>query len=746
MSDHLAGAAEALAAGDLAQAERRCRAALSVRPQDPEALGLLGIILLRAGRPAAALPALDAAIAGDPGAAPLHDLRGDALEALGRPDDAIAAWRTAVALDPGCVPSLVSLAAALATRGDAAAAVPLLQRATALADGPPAAPIWFNLSNALLALGRDAEADRAWQQARRLDPENPAFAAALARRRRAAADPAGPAAALQALEQQLRQRPDDPALLEATGHARLAVGEPAAAADAFRAVLRAMPDSAVAHYHLGCALLAAGAAQDAAGSLHQAIRRDPARVPAHHSLGRALRSLGRAREAIDAFEAARRLDPARPELLFDLARMQLENHCPAECLATLDELLAILPDHPTAHAQRGQAFEALGRHDDALSAYRTALRLRPADPVVRGKLCALLLHVGGFAEAETLLADGPDDAAFNGMRGVLLAATGRHDAAIGAYTRALELDPGFDDARFGRGEVLLVTGRFAEGWPGYAVRQSGRKLAALATRPAWDGAAAPGRTLLVLHDQGFGDTIQMCRYLPMAAARTGAVVLRVPKTLLRLMATLPGPITLADEDAPLPPHDLACAVMDLPMLFGTTLQTIPAPVPYLQADPAATGAWRARLAGLPRPHIGLAWAGNRGYVDDLRRSIDPALLAPLAGVPGSFVSLQLPRLAESPPFPLTDWTGEITDFADTAALVAALDLVISVDTSVVHLAGALGRPVWLLNRFDTVWRWLLGRADSPWYPTMRIFRQPAPGDWAAVVADVGAALTALARP
>jgi hypothetical protein len=183
--------------------------------------------------------------------------------------------------------------------------------------------------------------------------------------------------------------------------------------------------------------------------------------------------------------------------------------------------------------------------------------------------------------------------------------------------------------------------------------------------------------------------------------------------------------------------------MDLPMLFGTTLDTIPAPVPYLHADPAAVAAWRTRLAGLPRPHIGLAWAGHPGYVDDVRRSIDAALLAPLADVAASFISLQFPPRPVTPPLPLTDRSGEIGDFADTAALMGALDLVISVDTAIAHLAGALGRPVWLLNRFDTVWRWLLHRADSPWYPTMRIFRQPAPGDWAAVIAEIRAALMAL---
>jgi hypothetical protein len=203
---------------------------------------------------------------------------------------------------------------------------------------------------------------------------------------------------------------------------------------------------------------------------------------------------------------------------------------------------------------------------------------------------------------------------------------------------------------------------------------------------------------------------------------------------------------LTPEDA-VPPHDLHCSVMSLPLLCRTSLATIPGGVPYLRADPDAAAAWRARIGASVGRKIGLAWQGNPDYLLDRLRSISPARLRMLDGARDAvFVSLQLPRPAVTPPVPLIDPTDELADFADTAALMAALDLIITVDTSVAHLAGALGRPVWLLNRFNTDWRWLMERDDSPWYPTMRIFRQSTPGDWDGVLAAVRAALDDSAAP
>jgi hypothetical protein len=273
-----------------------------------------------------------------------------------------------------------------------------------------------------------------------------------------------------------------------------------------------------------------------------------------------------------------------------------------------------------------------------------------------------------------------------------------------------------------------------------------------------------GRTILLWGEQGFGDMLQFCRFAPLVAAlgapgdgpgdvaKAVNVVLEMPSALARLVRTMPGPQRVVVQNEKLPEFDVHCPLLSLPLALGTTLETIPAAVPYLAADPDQALAWRIRLAAVPGLHVGLVWAGNPRSADralaaiDRRRSLPLARLAPLGTVPGvTFVSLQKGHRAEEAKTPplgmaLYDWTDELWDFADTAALIAGLDLVIGVDTAVVHVAGALGKPVWVLNRYDACWRWLYGRTDSPWYPTMRLFRQAHFGDWDGVIAEVVAAL------
>ena len=260
---------------------------------------------------------------------------------------------------------------------------------------------------------------------------------------------------------------------------------------------------------------------------------------------------------------------------------------------------------------------------------------------------------------------------------------------------------------------------------------------------------------MVLQEEGLGDTLQFLRYLPLLARRGARVVAVVPPALTRLMRTVPGVAEVPDGDAPVPRFDFHCSFNGLPRAFETTLETIPCEVPYLAADPALVRQWRERLPAGDALRVGLCWAGQArpwlaGFVGlDRRRSTDLATLAPLAAVPGvRFISLQKgPAASDAAGFDLLDIMDEVRDFADTAAIVANLDLVISVDTSVVHLAGAMGKPVFLLDRYDNCWRWLSGREDSPWYPSLRIFRQQHSGEWAPVIARVATALAAAAgRP
>jgi len=302
-----------------------------------------------------------------------------------------------------------------------------------------------------------------------------------------------------------------------------------------------------------------------------------------------------------------------------------------------------------------------------------------------------------------------------------------------------------------------LAGRFEEGWKEYEWRWKTKLLSGDAGRfsaPTWGGEAIGDRVILLHAEQGLGDTLQFCRYAPLIAA--GArVVLEVQAPLTRLLSQLPGIAAIVARGDGLPPFDLHCPLLSLAGVVGTTLDTIPAEAPYLAADPALAADWRDRLAGLGGLRTGLVWAGGRRLdanlaAVDRRRSIALDTMSPLGEVSGvTFISLQKgdpSAQAAHPPagMALYDFTADLHDFADTAALIDNLDLVISVDTSVVHLAGALGKPVWLLNRFDTCWRWLLDRDDSPWYPQLRQFRQPSPGDWKSVISGVGDALQCLA--
>jgi hypothetical protein len=388
------------------------------------------------------------------------------------------------------------------------------------------------------------------------------------------------------------------------------------------------------------------------------------------------------------------------------------------------------PDLADAHNNLAVALCDLRRHAEAETCAREALRLRPDYADAHSNLGMVLFDLRRLLEAET------------------------------SYREALRLEPDFPQAHMNLSSALLITGRFEEGWEEHEWRWKARHMAGGArgfSAPLWSGEVLGEGGVLLLHaEQGLGDTLQFCRYAPLAAARA-RVVLEVQAPLARLLSSLPGVSQVIARGEALPAFDAQAPLLSLPRAFGTTIETVPARVPYLAADPDQAAAWGRRLAALPGLKVGLCWAGEprAGFPElaaiDARRSISLAALAPLAKVAGvSFVSLQKGAPAAQaadppPPMALFDYTAELADFADTAALVENLDLVISVDTSVAHLAGAMARPVWLLNRFDTCWRWLLDRQDSPWYPTLRLFRQTTPGDWTSVIADLRQALHTLAQ-
>jgi len=424
--------------------------------------------------------------------------------------------------------------------------------------------------------------------------------------------------------------------------------------------------------------------------------------------------------------------------IFDAVRRALAE-------GNFDGALQLLGDPAEAEAFNlaGLALGGLRRFDEAAAALTTALSLAPARFDLMSNLGSALVELDRFGDALALFrqahALAPRNARIIANIGNLLDFAGALDDAILAYETAHVLAP--SDAEIGRNRsmALLRAGRLAEGWPLFEHRRRAVDPAEATVPRLGDLATLAGKRVLLFHEQGFGDTLQMLRYAPLLAERGADVLVRVPKPLARLAAAVPGVHAVVGEGEATGPLDFQAPLMSLPLIFGTELGSIPAAMPYLAADPAAAAVWAERLSNLPRPWVGLVWAGSPTGGLDHRRSMRFADLAPILQAPAGFISLQIgPGATDwAPPagaatLDATPWIG---DFADTAALVSQLDLLITVDTAVAHLAGGLGRPVWVLDRFSSCWRWLTGRTDSPWYPSLRLLRQPAPGQWQQPVAE-----------
>lgn len=477
-------------------------------------------------------------------------------------------------------------------------------------------------------------------------------------------------------------------------------------------------------------------------------------------------------------------DPAELLALLRIAVAHEQAGRMAEAEAAYRDILGRNPDHvPTLH-HFGLLAAARGRPDVAATLIGRAAELAPHDPAACNNHGNMLAAAGqldaAFASHLRTVALHPGyQNAYLSLSNAL-ERRGALSAAIATCQRALALDPGYWQAKSNLATLLhdvgclpeaiaiyravliecndpavhvnlahslLASGDFQEGWSHYEHRTSlpmhdGQRFRDAA--PRWRGEPAAGMTLMVHAEQGLGDTIQFCRYLVLAAARGCRVVFEVQPVLRRLTAGLAGVDQIVVQGQALPPFDLHCPLMSLPGILGTRVETIPGNVPYLVADIADTAVWAARMPHQSGLRVGLAWAGNPQLSADGRRSIPAELLAPLLDCSGiAFFSLQKGHQA---PAGVVDLMNDVSDFADTAALIANLDLVISVDTAVAHLAGAMGKPVWLLNRHDSDWRWLRDRDDSPWYPTLRQFRQASPGDWDGVIARVEAELRRMGAP
>jgi tetratricopeptide (TPR) repeat protein len=422
----------------------------------------------------------------------------------------------------------------------------------------------------------------------------------------------------------------------------------------------------------------------------------------------------------------------------------------------LDHILSAVPNAPLALHLKGIVLFRTGRHEAAAELIKRAIEFATDAAAFRRDLCPIYERLGWYEDAlrvgHQALDMNCDD--LQTLHNLALVHYRRLelDKSIAYARRALAIDPTAAGAHFQLAEALLLRGQFAEGWQEYEWRyRTAGAAQPLPTNdhPQWDGAPLPGRTLLLIADQGFGDVIQFCRYIPWVCGRCPEVVVAADAIMHRLIRQIRAPVKLVDHWSQCSPFVAYCPLSGLPRLHSTTLDTIPSEVPYLRADPERTAVWRARLQDLLPPgfrRVGVVWAGRPTHNNDLNRSASLYAFAPLAALDGiALVSLQKgpEQTAIASYFnsaPLLNLGAAIADFVDTMAIIEALDLVVTVDTAVAHLAGAMGRPVWILLPYAPDWRWLLDRDNSPWYPTARLFRQPSAGDWGDALRRVAEAL------
>jgi tetratricopeptide (TPR) repeat protein len=494
---------------------------------------------------------------------------------------------------------------------------------------------------------------------------------------------------------------------------------PGAAAAIFRALADSRPAHAGVRIELGVALSQAGDQTAALVEFARAADLAPSDPYVHVNMGLAFERAGLLSEAETAMRVARQFAPGNPAIAFNLANVARK----------------------------------LGRNHDAEKLYREVIAIEPEAVAPRENLAALLLDEWRIVEARSLLRRAeeiaPHDAAasFNLANAERMA--GDLPAAIAAYERALAKTPDWPEAHFNLGFAALLAGDWVRGWKEFAWRWGTPAQAAFARRfdqPRWTGDAGRGRTLLLRAEQGLGDTLQFVRYAAHARARDWRIVLEAPAALIPALARTPGIDAFVVQGAALPAFDAEAPLLDLPGIFGTTPDTVPADIPYVRPDPARVAAWEAKLGPRRAKRVGLVWGGNPDFPGDRWRSPGLRPLLPLLALEGiEWIGLQVgPRRADmkgwAPPANFRDLGDALTDMGETAACLANLDALVTSCTASAHLAGAMGIATLLLLSAAPDWRWMLGRPDTPWYPGMKLYRQILPGDWAFPIAEVIAAL------
>jgi tetratricopeptide (TPR) repeat protein len=708
---------------------------LTIRPDHLVALNSLGLAYLRQNRHDDAIATFRQLLEIEPGSWQAHFNLGNAFKENGAIADAIAHYHHALTIHPEEVDIRINLGNALQVEGDLDTAADNYRQA--LQIKPDDVLACNNLGLVLSKQGKHDEAISFFEKALTVEPNNVGVRVNLA-------------------------------------HAQQAQGKLDTAIDILRRLITVAPDSPEAHFNLANTLKARGMIIEAIEHYHRTLSIDPNLADAYVNLGSALQTENRLEEAIDSYRRALAIKPDLVLAYNNLGLVLEKRKEFEEAVALLEKALTINPDDPVVHNNLGHVLLEQDKLRSAIFHFRRAIELMPD--------CAEAFHNLGnalkrkyeldkapinektelspaseptvskqntFEEAvecyRKALSIKPDCAATHCNLGLALQGQGRLEEALECYRCALAIDPDFAEAHWNGGLCLLLMGDLEKGWEKYEWRWKNEQLKKPKvefSQPRWHGhEPLQGKTILLWAEQGLGDTIQFCRYANMAAAQGATVLLAAQAALKPLLTQLPGISRVITEGEPLPNSDYHCPLLSLPLAFRTTVDTIPTDHAYFSSEPAWTSAWQIRLGGADRMRVGVVWSGNAIHANDHNRSIPFALFRQLFSDHAQFISLQ--KEVRPVDTPALDTCGEIThfgselqDFADTAGLIANMDLVISVDTSVAHLAASMGKPVWILLPFAPDWRWILGRDDSPWYPSVRLFRQPSFGDWESVISTV----------
>ena len=641
---------------------------------------------------------------------------GVALHQAGDLDGAAAAYTAVLQAQPGQFDATHLLGVLAQQRGDTAQAVALITQA--LQVQPQSAAAHCNLGIALRAAGQGQAALRSLDTALALQPN---YSQALLSRANTWQDLGNLEAALQDRMAAARLQPASAAALFDWAQVLQAQGQWALAAQAYRCLMALPHEAVLACNNLGTVLQATGQLEDALLHYDAALRERPDFSEAHHNRGTVLQALGQLEPALAAYEQALRYMPQRVASLNNRGLVLQALGQPDAALQSYAHAIAAQPDDVAAHNNRGLLLHQLGRLPEALASFDEALRLQP-----------------GYAQGHS-------------NRGVVLQDLKRAPEALASYERALALEPHDIETQWNQALTLLMMGDYAQGWPLYETRWQRRSFTSPRrhfTQPLWLGdAPIAGKTILLHAEQGLGDTLQFCRFASQVKALGARVVLEVPQVLCGLLSRLQGVDAVVASGEPLPAFDVHCPLMSLPFALKTQLDTVPHPGGYLTPHPHALAPWASRLASVQRPRVGLVWRGSAQHRHDGLRSLPLQQLLDCLPEGPHYVSLQQ-ALSDTETACLQAsgvqaWGHALHTFEDTAALCAQLDGVVSVDTSVVHLAGALGVRTWLLLAEVSDWRWLLNREDSPWYSSMQLLRCPPGRGWTPVLQQLAATLRAL---